>query len=262
MYVTPEITRTNIINLINNNQREDGRSFDEYRDIEIETDIIPKAEGSALCKLGQTKVIAGIKTSLGEPFPDTPNMGILITNCELLPMADPEFEPGPPSQDSIELARVVDRGIRESEMVNLEDLCVEEGKNVWIVFIDLHVIDNCGNLFDCANLAINAALQTCKIPAVNIVDGEVEIDKENTRPILLNHRVALTTFVKIGNELVVDPSLDEEKVLSARLSVGTTESGSICSMQKGGEEPLRKEEIFGAVKIALNKNSELLSNLD
>lgn len=262
MYVTPEITKDNIVSLINDDKREDGRALDEYRDIEIETDIIPKAEGSAICKLGGTKVIAGIKPSLGEPFPDTPDLGVLMTNCELLPMADPEFEPGPPSSDSIELARVVDRGIRESEMVKLDELCVEEGKHVWILFIDIHVIDNCGNLFDCANLAVNAALKTCKLPKATIVDDEVVLDEENTVSVPLNHNVALSTFVKIGDKMFIDPSLDEEKVLSARLSVGITESGSICSMQKGGDKPLTKEEIFSSVKIALNKNKEILSNLN
>ncbi len=262
MDVIPEITIDNITNLVNNNERVDGRALDEYRNINIETDIIPKAEGSALCQLGKTKVVVGIKPSIGEPFPDTPDVGVLMTNCELLPMADPEFEPGPPSPESIELARVVDRGIRESEMVKLDGLCIEEGKHVWMLFIDIHVIDNCGNLFDCANLAVNAALKTCKLPKATVVDDEVVLDEEETYNVPLNHNVALSTFVKIGDKMVLDPSLDEERVLSARLSVGITESGSICSMQKGGSKPLSKEEIFDAVKVALSKNEMILSNLD
>lgn len=262
MDVTPEITRDNIRNLVNNNQRADGRALDEYREISIETGVIPKAEGSALCKLGGTKVIVGIKPSVGEPFPDTPDVGVLMTNCELLPMADPSFEPGPPSPESIELARVVDRGIRESEMVNLNALCIEEGKHVWMLFIDLHVIDNCGNLFDCASLAVNAALKSCKLPKASIVDDEIVYDEEETFDVPLNHNVALSTFVKIGDEMVLDPSLDEERVLSARLSVGITEEGSICSMQKGGDEPISKDDLFAAVKTALNKNEEILANLN
>lgn len=262
MDVIPEITIDNITKLVNNDQRVDGRALDEYRDITIETDIIPKAEGSAMCTLGKTKVIAGIKPSVGEPFPDTPDVGVLMTNCELLPMADPEFEPGPPSKESIELARVVDRGIRESEMVKLDELCIEEGKHVWMLFIDIHVIDNCGNLFDCASLAVNAALKTCKIPKATVVDDEVVLSEEETFDVPLNHNVALSTFVKIGDKMLLDPTLEEERVLSARLSVGITESGSICSMQKGGSEPLTKEEIFAAVKTALGKNEEILSHLN
>ena len=118
--IVPEITKESIINLAVNDKREDGRELDEYRDISIETDVISKAEGSARVKIGDTQVIVGIKPQIGAPFPDTPDLGVLMTNCEMLPMADPTFEPGPPSEDSIELARVVDRGIRESELVDLD----------------------------------------------------------------------------------------------------------------------------------------------
>ena len=39
------------------------------------------------------------------------------TDIELLPMAFPTFESGPPSEQAIEYSRVVDRGIRESKML-------------------------------------------------------------------------------------------------------------------------------------------------
>ena len=185
-----------------------------------------------------------------------------MTNCELVPMADPSFESGPPSPESIELARVVDRGIRESEMVNLKELCIEEGKHVWMLFIDIHVIANCGNLFDCASLAANAALKTCKKKKATIVDDEVVYVEDETLDVPLNHNVALSTFVKIGDKMILDPSLEEESVLSARLSIGITEEGSICSMQKGGEESISKEDLFFAVNTALNKNKEILANLN
>ena len=93
--IVPEITKESIINLAVNDKREDGRELDEYRDISIETDVISKAEGSARVKIGDTQVIVGIKPQIGAPFPDTPDLGVLMTNCEMLPMADPTFEPGP-----------------------------------------------------------------------------------------------------------------------------------------------------------------------
>ena len=43
-----------------------------------------------------------------------------------MPLADPTAEPGPPGEDVIELARVVDRGIRESGMVDLKQLVLEK----------------------------------------------------------------------------------------------------------------------------------------
>ncbi|HHH80294.1 MAG TPA: RNA-binding protein, partial [Thermoplasmatales archaeon] len=98
-------------------KRIDGRAFDEYRKISIETNIVRKAEGSARVKIGNTQVLAGIKMDVGEPYSDSPESGVLTTSAELIPMASPDFEAGPPREDAIELARVVDRGIRESEVI-------------------------------------------------------------------------------------------------------------------------------------------------
>ena len=184
-----------------------------------------------------------------------------MTNCEMPPMADPTFEPGPPSEDSIELARVVDRGIRESELVDLDKLCVEEGKHVWMLFIDLHIIDNCGNLFDACELAVMAALKSTKLPSASIADDEVVLDHENTIDLPINNEVAMCTFVKIGDKLILDPTLNEEKVANARLNVGVTKDGNICAMQKGGISPLTKEDIFYCVDKAVSKTKELVEYL-
>ncbi|MCL2688062.1 MAG: exosome complex protein Rrp42 [Methanobrevibacter sp.] len=262
MNIIPEITRESITYLINNDQREDGRSFDEYRDIVIEPGIISKAEGSARVKIGKTQVIVGIKPQLGEPFPDTPNVGVLMTNGEMLPMADPSFEPGPPSEASVELARVVDRGIRESEMVDLEKLCIAPGKKVWMLFIDLHIIDFDGNLFDTATLAVLSALKNTKIPVAKMEGDEVVIDEENTMDLPIRNETAMCTFVKIGDKMILDPALSEESILEARLSIGITKSGGICAMQKGGDASLTKENILDAVKIAYSKVPDLLKKVE
>jgi exosome complex component RRP42 len=71
---------------------------------------VKNAEGSAEVRLGKTLAIAGVKTSIGTPFADTPDMGVMIVNAEFLPIASPTFEPGPPDENAIELARVIDRG--------------------------------------------------------------------------------------------------------------------------------------------------------
>ena len=124
------------------NKRLDGRGLTDYRPIQIETGIIEKAEGSARVRLGKTEVMVGIKIDIGEPYSDRPNEGVLTTSAEFVPLASPEFEAGPPGEDSVELARVVDRGIRESKAIDLEKLCVIPGKKVFIVFIDIYVLNH------------------------------------------------------------------------------------------------------------------------
>ena len=70
---------------------------------------------------------------LGVPYSDTPDEGSLMVGAEFLPMASSDFEMGPPGVDAIELARVVDRSIRESEAIDMKKLCIETGKKMWIV---------------------------------------------------------------------------------------------------------------------------------
>jgi len=68
-------------------------------------------------------------------------------------------------------------------------------------------------------------------------------------------------FVKIGGELIVDPSLEEEQVMSSRISIGMRTDGSICSMQKGGMQPLTKDEIIKAVARSKVLTKKLMEHL-
>ena len=143
----------------------------------------------------------------------------------------------------------------------MDKLCVEEGKHVWMLFIDLHIIDNCGNLFDACELAVMAALKSTKLPSASVADDEVVFDYENTIDLPINNEVAMCTFVKIGDKLILDPTLNEEKVADARLNVGVTKDAKICAMQKGGILPLTKEDIFYCVDKAISKTKELVEYL-
>lgn len=224
--IVSEIKRDHIQKLISTGKRVDGRVWDEYRPVTIETNYVESAEGSARVHLGNTDVLVGVKMLIGTPFDDTPNKGVLSTNAELIPMASPSFEAGPPDENSIELARVVDRGIRESQMIDLEKLCIEPGKEVWMNFIDIYVLDYDGNLFDACNLGAVAALKTTKVPAKANDKGEDFNMPLRSLPISC-------TAVKIENSLLFDPTLDEEKVADARLTVTTDENGDLRAMQKG-----------------------------
>ncbi|MCD6088971.1 exosome complex protein Rrp42, partial [Candidatus Bathyarchaeota archaeon] len=157
------IRQKQIAQLLSSGKRLDGRGLLDYRPIQIETGIIEKAEGSARVRIGKTEVVAGVKIEIGEPFPDRPDEGVLTTNAEFVPLASPEFEAGPPTEDSVELARVVDRGIRESKAIDLKKLCIIPGKKVFIVFIDIYVLNHDGNLIDASALAALAALTNTKI---------------------------------------------------------------------------------------------------
>ncbi|MHA1754595.1 MAG: exosome complex protein Rrp42 [Candidatus Odinarchaeia archaeon] len=257
--IVSEIERNQIISKISKGKRMDGRNLDEYREWKIQTNVVEKADGSAKVDLGETKVIAGIKVDIGEPYPDTPNEGVLTMTAEFVPMAYPTFEPGPPGFEAIELARVVDRGIRHAEIVDREKLCIIPGKKVWILFLDIYVLDHNGNLFDAASMAATAALKTCSLPEIKVDGDDVEIINEKRNPIPLKGDVAAVTIAKIGDYLVLDPDGSEERIMDARITVTFNDKREICAIQKGGESSFKYDEVIKAVELA-KESSEIVFN--
>jgi exosome complex component RRP42 len=255
--------------LAEHGKRADGRKFDEFRKIEIETGVVSRAEGSARVKIGNTQVIAGIKMDVGEPYSDSPESGVLTTAAELIPMASPDFEAGPPREDAIELARVVDRGVRESEVVELDKLPIVPGERVWIIFVDIHILDYDGNLFDAASLAALAALMTTKVPIERFKPALEKLQKKfpsikqyldehpKDFPLPLTEPPISCTAAKYNGVVVMDPSLDEEEIAEARLTVATDKNEDIRAMQKGLSGSLTREEIKKVIKSSIDNGKEI-----
>ncbi|MFQ5758662.1 MAG: exosome complex protein Rrp42 [Candidatus Bathyarchaeia archaeon] len=254
--MTARIKQKRIAELISKGRRLDGREITDYREVKLETGVVERAEGSARVRLGKTEVMVGIKIEVGEPFSDVPDQGVLTVNAELVPLASPTFEPGPPNENAIELARVVDRGIRESKAIALEELCAVPGKKVFIVFVDVYVLNHDGNLIDASAMASLAALLNTKMRKYEVKDGEVEIKSGYTQLPMRNHPIAVT-LAKINDKLVVDPSLEEEKIMDARLTITTGKDGKICAVQKGGHGCFTQEQILEAAKMTKKKAEEL-----
>jgi len=254
--IVVRVKKKRIAELVSTGKRLDGRGVTDYREIQVEVGVIERAEGSARVRLGKTEVMAGIKIETGQPFPDVPNQGVLTVNAELVPLASPTFEPGPPNENAVELARVVDRGIRESKAIELEKLCVEPGKKVFIVFIDVYVLNHDGNLIDASAMAALAALLNTKMFNYELEGGEIEIKPGYTPLPIRNHPIAVT-FAKINDTLIVDPWLEEEQVMDARLTMTLDKNGKICAIQKGGYGYFTTQQILEATKIAREKTEEL-----
>ena len=294
MTIVPIIKRDYITKIAEQGKRIDGRPFDQYRNIVIETNVVNKAEGSARVWIGNTQVLCGIKMDIGEPFPDTPMTGVMSTAAEFVPLASPDFESGPPRENAIELARVVDRGVRESQVIQLEKLCIAPGKKVWLVFIDIHILDYDGNLFDAASLAALAALLTTKVPVSRFLKDLDENDRNSWQQQLLDlytipgvdevafgtdivnkNQEAIKDFplpmieppisctaVKINDFVLFDPCFDEEIIADARLTVATDHNGDIRAMQKGLSGSFSKEEIQKVIKGALDNGQEIRMKLN
>jgi exosome complex component RRP42 len=246
--------------LISSGKRLDGRTFNESRPLRIEINVVQKANGSAWVKLGNTEVVAGVKVETGEPFEGLENKGALIVSAEVLPTASPFVEPGPPDEETIELARVVDRGIRESEMLALDKLALIPGKIVYTVFVDCSIINTDGNLFDATSYAVVLALLTSKFPIYEIKDEKV-VDTGKVQDPPINTVPVSITFARIGDSLMLDPTTEEEVCMDARITLTTNSDGEYTAVQKGSNGYLTIDQVLQAADIAMTKGQELRQRL-
>ena len=259
--VIANIQRRRILDHLSQDKRIDGRGLLDYRSIQVNPGVIGKASGSAWVSIGKTQVLVGIKVETGTPYSDKPNAGVLTVNTELVPIASPSFEPGPPNENSVELARVVDRGLRESQAVDLSKLCIIPGKLVFIVFVDIYILDHDGNLFDAAALAAILALMNTTVRGYTVSDeGTIEYT-DTTSPLPLQNIPVEVTVVKIGDKLLLDPTIEEEALIDAQITIATGENQEICAIQKSQVGTLTLDEVHQAMEIAKNKADELRTNV-
>ncbi|RLI27094.1 MAG: RNA-binding protein [Candidatus Hecatellales archaeon] len=264
MSITPQtepltkIKSRQMIEFLKSGKRLDGRTLTQHRNVKIEAGVIGKAEGSAQVTLGNTRVLVGVKIETGPPYSDTPNMGVLTVNAELLPLAHEVFEPGPPDENSIELARVVDRSIRESKALDLESLVIIPAKLAYVVFVDIYILNHDGNLFDASEYAAISALLNAKLPVVKVEGEEVKPTGE-FKELPVRECPISVTIAKVDEALLVDPTLEEEVMASAKITITTTSTGKICAIQKSGGGAFTPQEILEAQRIARSKAEEIRS---
>ncbi len=241
--LTSNLTAKRIKKYLLEEKRFDGRKLEEFRDIKIETPVSIKAEGSARVTIGKTEVLVGVKMDVSEPYSDSPDKGNLMTTTELLPLSSQRFESGPPKFPSIEIARVIDRGIREGKFIEFEKLCIKKGEKVWTVFIDIYSINDDGNLLDAAGIGAIVALKNAKMPKYDEKEGKVIYGEWTDKNLPLSKNIPLSLTVhKIGKKFVLDPTREEEDVSEVRVTIGSCD-GSISSIQKGNPQVISIEEM-------------------
>jgi len=246
----------NLYAFLDENIRFDGRTKTDYRKVSVKTGVSVTAEGSAQVDIGNTSVMAGVKIEVGTPFSDKPDEGVLMVGVELSQIANENFESGPPNFDAIELARVTDRGIRESKAIDVKKLCIVPGEKVLIVNVDIGILNDDGNLLDACSLAAMAAIKDTRIPKLN-KDNSLDYDNKTKDGLPINKIPLGVTVYKIGSHLIVDPSLKEMAAIDTRLTVTSIEDGTLCALQKGKDGVLSKDDILEIINLSVEKSKEL-----
>ncbi len=260
--VVSSLEKKYISKLLKQGKRIDGRNLFEFREVKVTTNFVPKAEGSADVFLGDTRVMCGIKYDVGKPFSDNPDKGVCTVMSEFVPIASPMFEAGRPGEDSIQLARVVDRGIRHTDCLDYKALCIVPNEHVYILFVDCYMMDYYGNLTDASAIAAIAALLSTNLPGAKVDDNGQPIWDGHYNPLPIKEIPLSITFGKIGDVIFVDPNLSEELCLDGSIAFAVDEKKQITSIQKYGNARWTVEEILTTSKKAIEIADELRIKLN
>ncbi|XP_050311780.1 exosome complex component RRP42 isoform X1 [Anthonomus grandis grandis] len=267
-----EAEKTFILHGVSENFRVDGRDREGYRPMELETDIVQHAFGSARLRLANTDVLVAVKIEVDTPFPERPFEGKIEFFVDCSANATPDFE-GKGGEDlAIELANILASSYDSREALDLRKLCILKGRKCWKLYVDILILECGGNLFDAVSLAVKAALfntQVPKIKNVNIdgdnVDIEVSDNIHDCESLDVLNAPVLVTLCKIGDHCIVDPSMSEEQctVGSTVVAVSNDRFTTISSIGIGSlhEDTLLDSLELGR-KVASRLNDALIDSLN
>ncbi|CAH0724683.1 unnamed protein product, partial [Brenthis ino] len=218
-----------ILHGVQDDYRSDGRTNIDYRPMELETDVVSHASGSARLRLANTDILVGVKTEIDSPKPDKPNLGKIEFFVDCSANATPEFEGRGGEQLANSISNMMQRAYHSSDAFNLKQLCIFEGKQCWKLYVDILILECGGNLCDAVSLAVKAALFNTRIPFVKAalmdggnVDLQLSDDPYDSKLLDVGTAPLLVTLCKIGDKCVVDPSAEEESCSVISLIVGVT----------------------------------------
>lgn len=248
--------KTFILHGIDADLRNDGRRRSEYRSLELETGLMPHTHGSARLRIGDSDVLACVKLELDTPLVDKPNDGKLEFYVDCSANATPEFEGKGGDDLATEISNILTHAYKTSNAFDLKGLCILSHKKCWKIYVDVLVLQCGGNLFDAAGAVVKAALYNTEVPnitAVTLDGGDADIQLSDdpydcTRLDVINFPL-LVTLAKVGDNFIVDPTLEEEMCSASSIVMSVLPSGKVSSLLKLGPGSLLPTTLIKMLKM-------------
>lgn len=233
--------------------RPDGRALLRGRKPRLrECPLNISADGSALLRLGNTAVIAGVQCEPTAPAPGDADAagrsGRIVVNVEFSAVCSAAtanaMSAGHAGAGRLERAKavLVEQLQRAASggLVDLETLCAVEGTAVWSCYCDLYVLEHDGNLEDAAVLALQAALVTVRLPKLELdeASGALTVVEEGVHAVSLAAPLYPCTFGLLSGEVLLDPTSEEEALLSGAFTLMLDGAGEMRALHKPGGAPL------------------------
>ncbi len=266
--------------------------------------------GSSLTTIGNTKIITGITLQVGTPSPSQPKSGEISVDISFSPLCGnqynvggrvnfSEYNTGNKSSAAISysdpqsLESYIRRVVLSSDIVDLDQLCIVEGKAAWKLVISCMVINHDGNVVDGILLGIDVALKDLILPSVKVeivdknpvvrflqeedmkVEGEKGGDGSTFGQALTFQKLMVPLTVGFfQGKMLVDPSLEEELLCEGMMTVVVDVmslhqdengngmlTGDILDLTKSGGNLATIEDIAACVQLAFGRAKELQSIL-
>ncbi|PRP77240.1 exosome complex component RRP43 [Planoprotostelium fungivorum] len=266
------------------NVRPDGRSLDDARNTKISVNSFGSSNGSAFVRIGNThgsqklgggggdgtSVTCAIVAEVGPPTDATPN-GQIIVNVEMTPICSSRFRTGKPTEEAQALGHWLNELVRSPHHLSLEDMKVKMTRHeaveddeeedslpgmVWYLYADVYCINHDGSIGDAALIALFSAIQNVRLPQLVVTKENqmiaMPIDASSGRINILHHLVP-TTFAIIDEQVLVDPSAEEEELSSGLLTIVTRSDGSLVTIRKSGGTSLDDEKLKQCMKTAAER---------
>ncbi|KAM3173296.1 hypothetical protein ACTXT7_012783 [Hymenolepis weldensis] len=251
--------------------RLDGRRQIDFRPVEIESGILNHTAGSARIKVGNTVVIACVSVEIGNTTVECPNEGRIEIDVEcssLLtssPTATPKFSGKSGSDIAVTLKATLSTAFTK-ECLPFKSLCIQPGKQCWIIHIDVLVLESDGNLLDAASLSIVAALSTMKLPmslAQKLAAEKCEALNPDGFSLSTKNLPMFVTIHKIGESYIVDANKEEESCSFSRIFVAVHSDGTITTIIKEGCGSQRVDSLINMVSVLdISLKSNILDMTD
>jgi len=262
--------------------RPDGRALLRPRKATATGGVVSSADGSCTIKLGQTVVIAGVHCEPAVPTQAEPSLGRIIVSLEVSAVASVAASSGArgsAERQNRELGPLLEllQRTASDDLLDLEALCIVEGRAVWSCHCDLYVLEHDGNLTDAALLAMTRALRDVRLPRVEFATGAADaarvpapapdgedgggaagggsaeglvVREERAVPLALTRPVFPLSFGLLSDHLLLDPCAEEEALASCGFTVLLDAAGQFCALHKPGGAPLSPELIEKSIAAA------------
>lgn len=227
--------------------RPDSRSPHEFRELSVNTGSLSNSNGSAVVRLGQTLMTCGVRAEITAPDPFHPKQGFIVPNVEIGPICHSSLRNSPPSDTQQSIAYRLQSITRDDKFINLEDLCIEAGKAVWVLYIDIVCLSHDGSLLSAANTSMISALLNTSLPLARW-DSDTETCRcvQEYSPLKVAAVPHVTEFGFFDGILLADLTEEEEALCEERLTIIMTKT-HLLSISKSGGRKLGARDLAEAI---------------